>query len=145
MEPGAVAEILLPAYLCTHALLRSKSHIALAPLALTPNRIYCQLGIKTRLQDFYIFWIMKNCKYSIIIMLWPYHLYSLLLHVATIRLNRPFLNQWIIFFCGKLTHVTYRFVIPAFFMPWYTLVSSSRSQVNIIHCICSVVAGECDC
>jgi len=43
-------------------------------------------------------------------------------------MNRPFLNQYVIFFCGKLTHVVYRIMIPALFMPWYTLVSRWEGQ-----------------
>ena len=51
---------------------------------------------------------------------------------ATIRLNRPFFNQWFIFLGGKITHVTYRFVIPSFFVPWYTLVSSGLCGGEVI-------------
>lgn len=46
----------------------------------------------------------------------------------TIRLNPPFLNQWIIFLGGKIFFVTYRFILPAFFVPWHTLVIEMTAE-----------------
>eukprot|EP00731_Ephydatia_muelleri_P023135 Em0015g718a len=61
--------------------------------------LYCVLGVKTRLQDFYILLTLKN---------------------TTIRMNHPTLAQLLIFLGGKLVHVTYRIIIPLYFMPWKT-------------------------
>lgn len=67
----------------------------------------------------------------IVTMMQSFHRFLSLSLSATIRLNRPFLNQWIIFFCGKLTHVTYRFYIPYLFMPWYSLVRSFACKSRV--------------
>ncbi len=87
------------------------------------SQLYLQLGIKTRLQDFAILWNLRNSK-SVLVCLVGSCVSVCASFAATIRMNRPFFNQYVIFFCGKLTHVVYRFVIPAMFVPWYTLVSA---------------------
>ena len=60
---------------------------------------------------------------------------------ATIRLNRPFFNQWVLFLLGKVTHCIHRFVIPAYFMPWQALVSA----VCVCVCVCVRALLVCVC
>ena len=71
---------------------------------------------------------MRNCKPSpcgmeLFLTLLLLLLLLLLLSPATIRLNRPSNRELFIFFCGKMTHVIYRFVIPGLFVPWQRLVN----------------------
>jgi fatty acid desaturase len=63
--------------------------------------LYCVLGIKTRLQDFYIIYTLQN---------------------STIRVNRLSKKQLLIFVAGKTTHCIYRFLIPSLFIPWTSLL-----------------------
>eukprot|EP00731_Ephydatia_muelleri_P000259 Em0001g259a len=63
--------------------------------------LYCVFTIKTRLQDFLILLGQRN---------------------GNIRMNPPSLTQLLIFYGGKLTYVTHRFIIPLIFMPWTTVL-----------------------
>ena len=63
--------------------------------------LYCVLGLKTRLQDFIIFYIMRN---------------------TSIRLAIPSWSQLALFFTGKVIHCLFRFGIPFMFMPIWKLV-----------------------